>query len=94
MTAPVPTPADVPGLRAAARILRRIANDARVEQPTDLTRYLCLTDAADRLDADAKRARGGKRATDARASVLRGAQQLRAVAQVGTTRQGDLLGGA
>ncbi len=71
-----------------------MAAAARAEQPTDHARYLCLTDAADRLDADAKRARGGKAETDARASVLLGAQQLRAVALGGTTRQGDLLGGA
>lgn len=94
MTAPAPTPADIPGLRAAARILRRMANAARVEQPTDLTRYLCLTDAADRLDAAAKLTRVGAGSAKARASLSLGAQQMRAVAQVGQTRQGDLLGGA
>lgn len=93
MTARQPTPEDAPGLRLAAQILRDMARQALAEQRTNHAPSCALTNAADRLDADAKRARSAKRETNARASVLRGAQQLRAVALGGATRQGDIFGG-
>lgn len=39
-----------PGVAFAVSQLRRLAEDALREQPTDQTRHLCLTDAAQRLE--------------------------------------------
>lgn len=39
-----------PGVAFSVSLIRQLAADARREQPTDQTRFFCLTDAAKRLE--------------------------------------------
>lgn len=43
------------GIRHAAQVLRSMAAEAEREEPTNKARPLCLTDAAGKIEAEARR---------------------------------------